>query len=88
VGTSLNMRTRKMCWDVMTYCAFCAQNCYYSIVFSFRVNILRFTKRNLKKANWNIFVNKTNFPTVSVNGVNYFLYIAIYTSATGMYILF
>jgi hypothetical protein len=88
VGTSLNMRTRKMCWDVMPYCAFCAQNCYYSIVFSFRVNILRFTKRNLKKANWNIFVNKTNFPTVSVNGVNYFLYIAIYTSATGMYILF
>jgi hypothetical protein len=85
MGTPLNMRTRKMCWDVMPYCAFCAQNCYYFIIFSFRVNILCFAKRYLKKANWNIFGNKTNFPAVTDHGVDYFLYIAIYTSATGMY---
>ena len=26
MGTPLNMRTRKMCWDVMPHCAFCTQN--------------------------------------------------------------
>ena len=52
----------------MPYGAFCTPICYYFIVFSLRVNIFRLTKRNLKKANWNIFVNKTNVPTVTVHG--------------------
>jgi len=51
----------------MPYGAFCTQNCYYFIVFSLRVNIFRLTKRNLKKANWNIFVNKTNVPTATIH---------------------
>jgi len=68
VGTLLIMCTSKIRWTVMPYCAFCTQNCYYFIVFSLRVNIFRLTKRNLKKANCNIFVIKTNVPTVTVNG--------------------
>jgi hypothetical protein len=63
------------------------QNCCNCIVFSFRVNTLRFTERNIKKVNnWNIFVNKTNFPTVTVHVVCvcYFLYSAIYRNAAEM----
>ena len=41
----------------------------------FRVIISRFTKRNSKKANWNIFVNKTNVHNVDEC---YFLYSDIY----------
>ena len=41
---------------------------YDFIVFYLRVNISSFTKRNLKKANWNIFMNKTKFTTVTVHG--------------------
>ena len=63
MGTLLIMCTCKVRWTLMPYCLFCAQNCYYFIVFSLKVNIFRLTKRD-----WDIFVNKTYFPTVAVHG--------------------
>jgi len=57
------------------------------IVFSFINNISRFTKRN-SKANWNIFLNKTNFPNVAVHGGCVLLPVYIYRGAAGIGRLF